>query len=664
MPCLKSLSQPHFERINTIILAAVLIGFLSSGCDIPDRPSLLSDRTVGRQLSAEQIAELDEQVRRQSPDQTLRGSIPTAPQVGQSLWYAVETPSVAAAGTQTVGRRHFSTLEAAQSEPDSAIGDAARAAVAVEQLDEIWVGQNDCSIVSSVRITELLSTEGQLIESRVERGFGPLVDRTVLARRGDKLESQPSAANDFPARLMPAASAWSDIDRGELAHRQAISEMSLAIDSADTADRWAMVAREFSSARPSAHRQIQPFENADSDGDNTVAMPVRLLSQRQTSVPLWGGGNRRLQEFTVSWMRDGNPQQQLVAWVDQSEAKSGSSADANGSATGGPVIARMLRFDGLIDVLAPSEDQIKTPPRPPGNAAVRLTGKRFSDQDSLVAFRIDCLRGRIESAVGQQVRRLRNEVGGDSAESDSMETVRLLVAESGGGTREGFDSYQSPPQPADTAQTVLIDFGQRSLTQVIEATRIGAGSGDDSVPMANQVDNIASTIRSVVTTEPLQYTYRPASAVINQGSAGPISQAVLLSALLRGNGIPSRIAMGLRGVEDLPSDLHSDLHSDDPNGDRNGDQTGDLPTDESVAAVKSSDDKPQKYWGWIGFDVWVIAHWDDQWHNVDVDVEQLPMPVSRITLAICQPDPRSIEESIQRTIQTMSKMKIEVAGTR
>jgi hypothetical protein len=103
----------------------------------------------------------------------------------------------------------------------------------------------------------------------------------------------------------------------------------------------------------------------------------------------------------------------------------------------------------------------------------------------------------------------------------------------------GFLTYDQKATPNDIAANVLIDVGSPQIQKLRQAATQTTLSGRE---MAQE---LARLVKQVIAPAPQLRGLVPASEVAQAGTADATGYAVLLTALLRANGIPARVVFGV-----------------------------------------------------------------------------------------------------------------------
>lgn len=649
-------------------LAAVLFCcFATVGCDFPDRPPL---PVAGRGASLD-LGDI-EAVRRAAglPVQTEPEPIAVDPPKAMDRLYAIRTSPLAVGGSQTVGERRYrvdSRLSRQMSEQDwlvwedesaadasllftESVSDDALQRVASECL---WVRRNRCSVLVKSDVKESVQPDGSISSFAIRQQFGPLT-RGVIGKVVDKpgggkaMQIRSGFGTNADARDWTEKSyPWTTRDRGMLATADMVSNLVLGTNSTSSLPLGRdQSSPDQSSPDQSESNQTAPNQTAsgpdaggdefsnsrlisvlvpDSNSDAMIGPAEKVFLQLvgQAAVPSMDSSaktvSRPLYEVTSAILPsdDQAPSEVVreVYWVDDDG-----------------LIRRKLRGDGLLEVFSDTLEIEDLPTIPPGRAAIVVGGRSFDPvKPSTVAMRIRGYEGEFLAGPGQAFRR----------DEDSVE---VLLTRSGKAS-DSFEVINRIVTSADTIATGLANYNQASMRRIAAATTSTRGRsvsrdfleqdvfGDE---IREGVDHRIARDAISVTKSRLQLRagdplFMPADKVIERGSGGPLARSIVLLTLLRGRGIASTLAMGVKANEPL--------------GDENR---------------------------WMGFHVWVIANLDGRWFTLDADdpawtrenfQDVLPR-TDRLLLATCDPIEKEIELAMSRTLDKMSQLSVDIVGIR
>lgn len=107
--------------------------------------------------------------------------------------------------------------------------------------------------------------------------------------------------------------------------------------------------------------------------------------------------------------------------------------------------------------------------------------------------------------------------------------------------KDRFSVYESPSQPMDLAPSVLVDFRAGKMQGVLGTVRSLRGLEKKELS-----EEINRTVHSLLTYRSLAKGFQPASQIASSTSADSTEHSILLMAMLRANGIPARMVLGLR----------------------------------------------------------------------------------------------------------------------
>ncbi|WDQ18578.1 transglutaminase-like domain-containing protein [Rhodopirellula sp. P2] len=196
--------------------------------------------------------------------------------------------------------------------------------------------------------------------------------------------------------------------------------------------------------------------------------------------------------------------------------------------------------------------------------------------------------------------------------------------------RDRFDQFGGESTPADLAATSLVDYRSATVRRIANAT---ANSPDFT--LAERAMEMNRTVHSLLSFQPLSQGMRAASQIADSSTADSTEQSILLMALLRSAGIPSRMALGIRYQSAdhvapnrdiaLPFQTRARL----PDGNR------------------------------FVYHAWVVAKVDDQWISLDPVAGTETQPDC---LAIETTDMKDIDpiELIEAFIDKLSRMQISI----
>lgn len=626
------------------VAALTTMTFISAGCDLPERPPLPSSRR-GSSIDLNDV----EAVRRAAGLPALAEEEPMAidPPSAMDRLYAIKTSPLAIGGSRVVGERRY-RVESSMSrqtndqdwlawEDDQApasfssvfevVDDGLLQKVASEQL---WVRRNRCSVLVRSDVKESIQPDGSLASTVIRQQFGPMIRGAV----GSVVE-KPAGGFTFKIRSGFGAELnatnwveqsfdWSARDRGLLATSDAVSDLVRATnpmpETASAKDLATKKNGADTAEKISKSRMVNVLI-PDSDPSVMVRPPSKVYLQwvGQAAVPSdrveANQYSRRLYEVAAAATLDSEDSSSMVRevyWADQAG-----------------LIHRKLRGDGLLEVLADTLEIEDLPKVPAGTAALLVSGRSFDPADTkMVAMRISGFDGDSLAGPGQSFRR------GD-------ETIEILLTRDGSGN-ESFQKMDRPTQSADTAATHLANFNQAAMrqwsrasssaTRSIPADTLLTDDFDQREGVDHRIarDTIAVT-KSMLESRPNDPLFLPADKTIERGGGGPLARSMVLLTLLRGRGIASTLAMGIKATKPL------------------GDEDR-----------------------WMGFHVWVIASLDGKWFTIDVaDEDELSKELAtilprtdRLLLATCDPTETEIESAMSRTLDLMSRMNLEIVGVR
>ncbi|WP_197167972.1 transglutaminase-like domain-containing protein [Neorhodopirellula pilleata] len=244
---------------------------------------------------------------------------------------------------------------------------------------------------------------------------------------------------------------------------------------------------------------------------------------------------------------------------------------------------------------------------------VKVSGKRIPtgqafDKVSHLALDVECLHPNppqslvdglvMRPAVRQYIQRL-------DEQRQRIVLAREVVSDDKLSDR--YQTYQSPSTEVDLAATALIDFRSGAMQGVLAT--VASLRNLDKHELALEINR---TVHSLLTYRSLGRGFQPASRIATSTTADSTEHAIMLIAMLRANGIPARMAMGLRF---------------------------DPAIEKSVSEESPSEPQANLF----GYHAWVIAEVDQRWISLDPTTGQTTT-VDRIALEVTDladgnPDP-------------------------
>lgn len=219
-------------------------------------------------------------------------------------------------------------------------------------------------------------------------------------------------------------------------------------------------------------------------------------------------------------------------------------------------------------------------------------GKEF-DQISHIALDVECLHPnpprslidglKMQPAVRQYVQQLDDH-------RQRIILARQVVSDDKLGTR--FRTYQSPSTAVDLAATPMVDYRSGPMRGVLAT--VASLRNLEKQDLALEINK---TVHSLLTHRSLGRGFQSASRIATSAIADSTEHAILLIAMLRANGIPARMALGMRldpTAEESSSGLDTNL---------------------------------------FGYHAWVMAEVNQQWISLDPTTGQ-PTTVDRVVLEV------------------------------
>ncbi|MGB7343113.1 MAG: transglutaminase domain-containing protein [Pirellulaceae bacterium] len=188
-------------------------------------------------------------------------------------------------------------------------------------------------------------------------------------------------------------------------------------------------------------------------------------------------------------------------------------------------------------------------------------------------------------------------------------SFRILVDRDGASERQGFAATKLQPVEADSQANAYVDSNHASISRIATA----AIRGD--VSQREIALTLARTTKDLLNPQPTSDGFVKASSVVQSTTGGSTEYALVLAALLRAKGIPSRLAIGVKYV----------------------------PNEEAMA-----------------YHVWTIAHVDDQqWISLDAMTGTLADP-DRITFVTTNLSEGNQFAAVAAVLGMMSRIEIDI----
>ncbi|NND96428.1 MAG: transglutaminase domain-containing protein [Pirellulaceae bacterium] len=191
----------------------------------------------------------------------------------------------------------------------------------------------------------------------------------------------------------------------------------------------------------------------------------------------------------------------------------------------------------------------------------------------------------------------------------SDQTSHVLVSRKIDATPEGFASQTLPVVDADKTANSFIDSSS-ALVRRIAAAAVRGELGERELAL-----ELTRTTNNLMQTVPRSQGFSKASGIAQSAQGDCMEYSILLAALLRAKGIPSRLAIGLKY------------------------EAGEAPR--------------------MVFHVWTLAHVDGQWLTLDGLVGGIP-PADRLTFATTNLSGGNEYEIITPVLDLMSQIDIQV----
>ena len=591
--------------------SALLVLFLG-GCDLPPRPTL--QRKVDRGPRIDPIAMIDEL----EAEQRLDALDPPAHPVPQDYraGYVIRTSPLAPGGVRDVGMRQI-------------LGRPDEENVEVTDRSRLWIGQNDLTLVREVMVRETLATDGTLVALEASRSLGPIV-HDARARVADR--QLVVEGSGIPA-ARPTRWAWGPDDRGTQAVLQSLLNSPMTSEDAD-----------YRTIRGIGIRQY----------GLPLLMPPHMMELRREGVAAGedaSGKRMRLTEIEVEHLPDPGQGEKFLdsLWIDSD---------------GDPI--RIDAGDGLSELRLPPGEPLRRLPLPNGHAAITPRGDegtiekwfapvQASEAMDLVAMRWMDLQmatggedsGEQPDGSADDDERLSNPKIAFRIPSCPGQSVRdrdgvwQVILHQVGDENPNFEAFRSIPDGADTAVTDVANSNDAELRRIASASMVSVTPDRRRRDVeVGDLDLLAGTVRSLVDLEREPRGVQSAADLLRLARADSLGTSVLMAALARFNGIPTRIAVGVRK----------------PKSSR--------PTDAADASPAAPSSPPL----WLHFHAWNVCFVQGRWYVVDASDEDWTSgetwPCDRVCLRMVDVNRPAIEAAITDSLDMLSRARFEVLAAR
>lgn len=184
--------------------------------------------------------------------------------------------------------------------------------------------------------------------------------------------------------------------------------------------------------------------------------------------------------------------------------------------------------------------------------------------------------------------------------------------------RAGFADFTEMPTEDDLAETTVFDFGQPIVS------RMAAGmAGSEPTRAALETTKVVHNVMSLANDAVIER----ASVIAKRGSGGNLQHALLLTALLRSQSIPARLAIGLKY--------------------------------ESLSVPPDASDEIKSKRSRMDLHYWTLAYIDDEWIALDATTGTTAS-ADRITLMTSHLKGANEYTDIGRAFEMLGRLKIKV----
>lgn len=438
--------------------------------------------------------------------------------------------------------------------------------VTVTIEDQLAICRGPSTVIQRLDQTSVETRDGELVSFEAELRVGPALTRysgtvegdslTVVTTRGTKKSSQSvrwKTSNLGPAGLQQSLIA-NPIDRGQ--QRRLQSLLPIRFDVATLQLDCRHVA---SIAMP--------------DGTIHQAREVEVAMKLQDSPPI----------NTVLWTDDkGNVIKTLTPALDLTAFASTREAATKGIVASADILsATAIEIEGALE--KPQETKAAT---------FRITPRaRVKDTSDTPAF---------AAHPGQWVKK--NDSG----------AYEIVVSRDPAATPpDGFQSLRLAPANQDSGSGPLVDSAHSLVKQLADTVNVKT---DEPARLALE---LTRSTHSLIRQKNYTNGFVPASEVARAGEGDCTAHSVLLAAMLRARGIPSRVAIGLVYVPAEPKAR-------------------------------------------MAYHMWTIAYINDQWLHFDATLPGGSAPADRITLTTNSLDSGNEYESLGAVLGTIGQYNIEI----
>lgn len=439
--------------------------------------------------------------------------------------------------------------------------------------DRILLSRGSAQITQVLKQTSTETPNGQLVDFHSEWQRGPLVTRFTGSVNNSKLVVETRRGQRRATHRIP----WESKRRGLIAVEQTLRRHPM---------------------RPGDSRILKTLMPITHQ-----LATVRLDCVGEASVPLIDGQHHPMLEVVKRVLIDDRMASQSVMWIDR---------DGHTKRT----------YTSSLNLLtyrtdeATAEAASREVPHRESTAWVNVTGELHDPaQTQRVAYRVSSSTSSsdredspvIEPAPGQYVR----------AQNDGWFDV--LVSRRDERVAKRFAAIEQGTDQGDLDATAVLDFRSRSVREISQAAIASDDLSDRelALEMTRTVHALMTWLTAADSESPDAAGVRPASEVARRTRGDSADHAVLLTALLRGRGIPSRLALGLRYLS--------------------GDPTA------------------------MGYHVWTIAHVDGRWVPLDATLGSIP-PADRLTLATTNLSDSDFHGAVQTVLGMLGRLKVRIQG--
>jgi len=471
-------------RLSRLWLLAMLCVL---GCDLPPRPPL-SPQQSERPKRKAAVNELP------TGSGEMTGTLDLGDYLGD--WESWDAYYIR--GSQ-VGYSHVKATSYGAATDQGAAADQPAAStdlglVNYELVDQLKLRRGKSVVVQHLRQTSTETRAGQLISFEAELRIGPVNNQFFGQMVQDKLEIETVRGSTISKRQID----WRPEVHGLIAVQQSVRR------------------------RPMSRGEVRKFSMLV-PGQFQLA-EVTLVCSGPAAIPLLDGQQHKLTEINQQLKIGEETSVETVFWTDE---------DGNTLKSYTPALQlfafRTDQNTALEQSVAPEDLLTATGIDVQGTLERPLEAKRVAFSITPSSLVRDPNAASVISPAPDQYTR--------SLPDGSHQVLISRVVEN---VQKGFVGAELELVDDDVKPNALVDYRTPLIKRMTDAAVSGRDLEDREVAL-----NLARTVKQLINLNNHSYGLKKASAVAHDGEGDCNGQAVLLAALLRARGIPSRVAAGL-----------------------------------------------------------------------------------------------------------------------